>query len=189
MAIIWAGIAAVMLCAAIMTAYITLVIESQDYDKPDEIAVVSRRFDAIDPETATLTYPVPLDQELQDYIVETAKSYGVSPCIVFAIIGAESEYKADAKGDEIDGVYHSFGLMQIWADRHVNRCLRLNAYNLLDPYQNVRVGIDYLAELLDQGDLDWALSVYSGNGGAACAYALEIQRSAECILEGVMLVA
>ena len=183
MAIIWAGIAAVMLCAAIMTAYITLVIESQEYDKPDEIAVVSRRFDAIDPETATLTYPVPLDQELQDYIVETAKSYGVSPCIVFAVIGAESEYDPNAIGDN----GNSYGLMQIWANQHTDRCKRLNAYNLLDPYQNVRVGIDYLAELLDQGDLDWALSVYSGNGGAPCDYALNVQRSAECILEGVMV--
>lgn len=183
----WAILAVVLSAVALVLAFLGLIHASKDYDKPDDVAVVSRRFDGVDPETATVTYPVPLDQELQDYIVDTARSYGVSPCIVFAIIGSESEYHADAKGDEIDGVFHSFGLMQIWADQHTNRCLRLNAYNLLDPYQNVRVGIDYLAELLDQGDLDWALSVYSGNGGAPCDYALTIQRSAECILEGVMV--
>ena len=185
MAIIWCCIA-VFLCAVfLVTIYACLVVAHKEDEALTQEAkrTVSEKYE---PKTTyTVTYPVPLDQNLQDYIVETAKSYGISPCIVFAVIGAESEFQPDAKGDYIDGYYNSFGLMQIWANKHTERCLRLNAYNLLDPYQNVRVGIDYLAELMDQGDLDWALSVYSGNGGAACEYALNVQRSAECILERV----
>ena len=133
---------------------------------------------------ATVTYPVPLDQELQDYIVQTCLEYEISPCIVFAIIGVESNYDAALIGDN----GKSYGLMQIYASQHTQRCIRLNTYNLLDARQNVLTGIDYLAELLSTGhDIEWCLSWYNGHGGEPCEYARTVLCNAEQILEGVMV--
>ena len=133
---------------------------------------------------AVVTYPVPLDQELQDYIVKTCLEYEISPCIVFAIIGVESNYNSALVGDN----GHSYGLMQIYADQHTQRCIRLNTYNLLDARQNVLTGIDYLAELLSTGhDIEWCLSWYNGHGGEPCEYARTVLCNAEQILEGVQV--
>lgn len=133
---------------------------------------------------AVVTYPVPLDQELQDYIVQTCLEYEVSPCIVFAIIGVESNYDASMIGDN----GKSWGLMQIYSTQHTARCVRLGAWNLLDPKMNVRVGIDYLAELLSTGhDIEWCLSWYNGHGGEPCEYARTVLCNAEQILEGVQV--
>ena len=129
-------------------------------------------------------YPVPLDQELQDYIVKTCLEYEISPCIVFAIIGVESNYNSALVGDS----GKSYGLMQIYADQHTQRCIRLNTYNLLDARQNVLTGIDYLAELLSTGhDIEWCLSWYNGHGGEPCEYARTVLCNAEQILEGVQV--
>lgn len=131
-----------------------------------------------------VTYPVPLDQGLQDYIVQTCLDYEISPCVVFAIIGVESNYDASLIGDN----GKSYGLMQIYASQHTQRCIRLNAYNLLDPKQNVLTGIDYLAELLGTGhDIEWCLSWYNGHGGEPCEYARTVLCNAEQILEGVQV--
>jgi hypothetical protein len=130
-------------------------------------------------------YPVPLDDDLQRYIVKTCFEYEISPCLVFALIGAESGYDAAAIGDN----GKSFGLMQILASEHTDRCIRLGATNLLDPYQNVKVGIDFLAELMDTGNgLDWALRFYHGEQDETSDYPMTIQRNAECIMEGVQVV-
>jgi len=190
--IIWAIAAVALSAVALVLAFLGLIQASKDYDKPDDVAVVSRRFDGVDPETATVTYPVPLDQDLQDYIVETAKSYGVAPSIVFAIIGVETggTFDPNSMGDyQDDGFPRSFGLMQIWEEHHHERCARLNAYNLLDPYQNVRVGIDFLAELLDSGHtIDECLTYYNtGYWQEPNEYARTVLCNAEQILEGVMV--
>ena len=126
-------------------------------------------------------YPVPLDDELQKYITREAIEKGVAPSLVFAVIEKESNFDANAIGDN----GKSYGLMQIWASEHTERCHRLNAVNLLDPNQNVRVGIDFLAELLSMGDLEWALTFYSGGNPE---YAEIVMASAEMISEGVMVV-
>ena len=125
-------------------------------------------------------YPVPLDDALQQFITQEAIDKGVAPSLVFAIIEKESNFDPNCIGDN----GNSFGLMQIWASEHTERCHRLNATNLLDPYQNVMVGIDFLAELLDMGSLEWALEFYSGGNPD---YAEIVKASAEMISEGVMV--
>jgi hypothetical protein len=133
---------------------------------------------------AVVTYPVPLSQEIQDYVVQTCLEYEVSPCVVFALIGVESGYDASKIGDN----GRSYGLMQIYASQHTGRCARLNTVNLLDPKQNVLTGIDYLAELLATGhDIEWCLSWYNGHGGEPCEYARTVLCNAEQILEGVQV--
>ena len=110
---------------------------------------------------APVTYneEIPLDAELQLHIVNECEKANIRPEIVFAMIQRESSYKADAIGDNGD----SYGLMQVQPKHHYARMLELNCTNLLDPKQNVTVGIDILAELInkDKG-IVWALMAYNG---------------------------
>ncbi len=177
---------AILFAAFVTCLYCMLVVASKADDAME--AEAERRLTEITPvpmETkAIVTYPVPLDQELQDYIVQTCLEYEVSPCVVFAIIGVESGYDTSKIGDN----GKSWGLMQIYSTQHTARCVRLGAWNLLDPKMNVRVGIDYLAELLSTGhDIEWCLSWYNGHGGEPCEYARTVLCNAEQILEGVMV--
>ena len=109
-------------------------------------------------------YDIPLDDELQDYIIETSEDRGVDPAIIIAMIKRESQFDIDIVGDK----GKAFGLMQIHPRWHSDRMEKLGVTDLLDPYQNVTVGIDIMAELLDGGEsVEWALMAY--NGGYAHA--------------------
>lgn len=137
------------------------------------------------PEPVTwVRYPVPLEDELQKYINGLCADKGIDPAIIYAVISMESDFDADKLGDG----GQSFGLMQIWQTEHTERCLRLGAYNLYAPMDNVRVGIDYLAELIGWGyGLDYALSFYNGHGGELpWWYVDEVHARAEQYAEGAM---
>lgn len=111
-----------------------------------------------------LYYDVPLDRELQEHIFAVCEKYDINPALIISMIARESSFKANAMGDGGE----SYGLMQIKKKWHIARMEKLGVVDLLDPYQNVTVGIDYLAELLRYGDsLEWALMCY--NGGYAYA--------------------
>lgn len=108
-------------------------------------------------------YDVPLDKELQSHINELCDHYDVDMPLVLAIIGQESGYNPELAGDG----GNSIGLMQIQPQWHAGRMDRLGVTDLADPYQNVTVGIDLLAELLDSGSVEWAITAY--NAGTAKA--------------------
>ncbi len=109
-------------------------------------------------------YNVPLEPELQEHINNLCDSYGVGMPLVLAIIGQESNYNAHAVGDN----GNSLGLMQIQPQYHQARMDRLGMTDLLDPHQNVTVGIDLLAELIGENNgTEWAVTAY--NAGAETA--------------------
>lgn len=111
------------------------------------------------------TYNVPLDYDLQVYIIQTCEALNIDAGVVMAMIFFESNYQADAIGDG----GNSLGLMQIQERWHKDRMERLDVDNLLNPYQNVTVGMDFLAELLDEydGNIEMALMAYNaGRSGA-----------------------
>jgi hypothetical protein len=104
-------------------------------------------------------YNVPLSEDLQDHIFKLCDNVDIDPVYVIAMIRRESNYKANNMGDGGD----SYGLMQIQPKWHQKRMDRMGCTNLLDPYQNVAVGIDYLAELMEYGKgIEWALMAYNG---------------------------
>ena len=113
-------------------------------------------------------YDVPLTEDLQDVIIDTAGGRGVDPALVLAVIEKESGYNPDASGDN----GRSQGLMQIWRSFHEKRMEMLGAVNLYDPKDNVLVGIDILAEKLDKyEDAEKALIAYNaGDAGAKKHY-------------------
>ena len=134
-----------------------------------------------------VTYPVPLDQELQDFIIRLCEEHHIEPGIVFAIIDRESDFRAHVIGDS----GKSFGLMQIQKRWHEDRMERLGCDDLLDPYQNVTVGIDYLAELFNRSKgVEWALAAYNAGGSGAnkgygTAYAEGVLLASDALVEGV----
>lgn len=130
-------------------------------------------------------YDIPLDDELQDYIIETSEERGVDPAIIIAMIKRESQFDIDVIGDK----GKAFGLMQIHPRWHSDRMEKLGVTDLLDPYQNVTVGIDIMAELLDGGEsVEWALMAYNGGyahanrhieAGTLSGYATDVLKFAE----------
>ena len=124
-------------------------------------------------------YDVPMDAGLQFRIIGLCEERGIDPAIVMAMMWRESRYRADAIGDG----GNSFGLMQIQPKWHSKRMERLGCTDLLDPHQNVTVGIDYLAYKLDSydGDIEKALVGYNQGSykGTITAYAKTILAKAE----------
>lgn len=113
-------------------------------------------------------YDVPLTEDLQDIIIDTASRRGVDPALVLAVIEKESGYNPDASGDN----GRSQGLMQIWRSLHEKKMKKLGVANLYDPRDNVLVGIDILAEKLEKyEDAEKALIAYNaGDAGAKKHY-------------------
>lgn len=103
-------------------------------------------------------FDVPLDAELQLHIIDEAEEHGIDPAIVMAMAFRESTYDISAIGDN----GNSYGLLQVQPRWHYERMQKLGCTDLLDPYQNVVVGIDYLCELLNRhGGIDKALTAYN----------------------------
>lgn len=112
----------------------------------------------------TRYYDVPLSNDLQRYIFNLCEKNNIDSALVIAMIDQESDFRSGCIGDNGDAL----GLMQIQPKWHQDRMDRLGCQDLLDPYQNVKVGIDFLAELYGRGKpTEWVLMAY--NGGAAYA--------------------
>lgn len=86
----------------------------------------------------------PVIAQVYTYIV--CEQYGVDYEVIFALIEHESKFRWDASGD--GGT--SIGLMQIAEKWHRERMEKLNCTDLSNPYQNIRVGVDYFAELYER---------------------------------------
>lgn len=109
-------------------------------------------------------YDIPLDYELQDHLFTRCDMHGVDPSIVVAMMKRESNFNPRAVSS--DG--SSYGLLQIQPRWHKDRMGYLGCSDLLDPYQNITVAVDYLAELYDSGNsTEWVLMAY--NGGTSYA--------------------
>lgn len=121
----------------------------------------------LQPIVATQTmmlFDCPLDYDLQKHIVDTCSEYGIVPEVVFAMIDQESDFNAAAVGDS----GNSLGLLQIQQRYHSERMQKLGCTDLLDPAQNVQVGVDYLAELYSKyGDMEMALVAYNAGPSGA----------------------
>ena len=103
-------------------------------------------------------------EKMQIFTYCVCRQKGVSYPLVVAIIERESGYVFDKIGD--DG--GSFGYMQVSEKWHKERMQKLGCDDLMNPYQNVIVGVDYLAELIEKyGTMQDALTAYNyGESGA-----------------------
>lgn len=127
--------------------------ETEPYSEPETLEPIRKYYD------------VPLTENLQEHIFLTCEDYGVDPEVIFSIIETESNYEAYTVGDNGE----SFGLMQIQPRWNEERMERLKCDDLLDPYQNIRVGIDLISEYNEYGKpLEFVLMAY--NGGISYAF-------------------
>lgn len=109
-------------------------------------------------DTDNAYFEVPLSHDIQDHIFEVCDEYGIAPALVIAMIAQESDFREGRIGDGGD----SEGLMQVQRRWHQERMDRLGCDNLLDPYQNITVAVDYIAELKEiNPDLYWVLMAYN----------------------------
>lgn len=149
---------------------------TEPQDKPETITETIEAEPAAEP--TTKFYDVPLSEELQLHIFTLCEQYGIDPAVVVAQIYRESTYNPDCIGD--GGA--SFGLMQIQPRWHSGRMAALGCTDLLDPFQNVTVGIDYLAECFGRyGDIACALTAYNQGSykGVVNNYARNVLATAE----------
>jgi hypothetical protein len=99
-----------------------------------------------------------LPEKVQIYTYCLCKQEGVRYALIIAMIERESGYKYDTVGDGGE----SFGYMQVMQKYHEERMEELGAVDLLNPYQNIRVGVNYMKELIDRyGTIQDALAVYN----------------------------
>lgn len=147
-------------------------------ETPSADSSATLRMTADEPEVEMPLYDVPLDADLQYYIIDQSMAKGVDPAIILAMIDRESDFDPANIGDN----GQAYGLMQIWPKWHSGRMERLGCTDLLDPYQNVTVGLDYLAELLERyGDMGKALTAYNQGHykGTVTQYAKAVMAAAE----------
>ena len=135
-----------------------------DKDEPAIIQICEENRVAASVEPSRVYFDVPLDKNLQDHIMDICEERNIDPRVAFAMIKCESGFRPDAVGDG----GNSLGLMQIQQRWHYARMERLECDNLLDPYQNVMVGLDLFGDLLKHyGIVEHALMAYNGGGSYA----------------------
>lgn len=188
----WNNIIKLVSGTMLIAMIITLVIVSCQHTE----AVEEEPATAVNLDCYKYIEDIPLPVEFQTYINKVAKSYEIDPLIVFSMIEKESAYDTTAVSDN----GNSEGLMQIQRQHHEERMARLGVTDLFDPYENVLVGVDYLAELLTEyGDMGMALTAYNAgptganeyyfsNGIYANEYAESVLEQSEIFDEGAILV-
>lgn len=99
-------------------------------------------------------YAVPLDDDIQAFAAECCEETGIPIELLYAMIWTESRFEPNAINNAGDS-----GLLQI-----NNRYASVyGATDLLDPYQNIRVGTEILSGYLEDypDDLEKALMSYN----------------------------
>ena len=117
-------------------------------------------------EPEVIGYDIPLSQDLQLYIIDLCEGKNIDPAVVLAMIWKESRFNPSSVGDG----GNSFGLMQIQPRWHSGLMAELGCNDLLDPYQNVTVGITILAGHMQRWEGNLEMAVVSYNAGATGAY-------------------
>lgn len=132
-----------------------------------------------------------LPEITQIYTYCTCKNYGVDYATILAMIETESGYQWDVKAES-----GATGYMQIMPEHHTERIHSIGVENVDNPYNNIRTGVDCMAELLEkyQNNYRKALTAYKyGPTGAerkyfnkqkyTCEYAETVLEKADRIKE------
>ncbi len=99
-------------------------------------------------------------EEVKEISEELGAKYNICPEMIQAICWRESRFKEDA---EKAGCV---GIMQVSGRWHQDRMERLGVTDLYDARQNMTVAVDYLSELVRDGeDMTEVLMTYHGESG------------------------
>ena len=108
-----------------------------------------------------------LPQVVQVYTYCLCREYEIDYNVIIAMIEVESGYRWDAESGM------AYGYMQIVPEFHRERMEQLHVTDIMKPYGNIRVGIDYFAELVWKYEWSYtkALTAYKyGEYGADQEY-------------------
>jgi soluble lytic murein transglycosylase-like protein len=97
-------------------------------------------------------------QRYREYVEEAARRYQLSAELIHAVILTESGYRPDAVSPK-----GAVGLMQLMPQT----ARRYGVTDIRDPAQNIRVGAQYLRDLMERFDHDLELSLAAYNAGEA----------------------
>lgn len=130
-----------------------------------------------------------LPEIVQIYTYCMCRRYKVSYAVVLAMFEAESGYRWNPQDSGM-----AAGYMQIVPECHRERMERLGVQDAWNPYQNIHLGIDYLAELLEANQKNYKIALtayrwgpegarreYFSNGKYTCDYAEDVMERAERI--------
>ena len=112
---------------------------------------------------------IPFDAELQRLLYKACGETGIRYELALAVIWQETDFR-NIVGDSGE----STGYMQVQEKWHGKRMERLGVSDLLDPYGNFLVGLDFLAELLERYDLSDALTAYNSGRPGNSQYARDV---------------
>jgi Transglycosylase SLT domain len=107
------------------------------------------------------------DAEIDGYIIDSCRRYGVDPLLIYAQMNQESSFKLRATSNK-----GARGLMQLMPAT----AARFGVTDIYDPQQNIEGGVKYMRFLLDtfSGDVSLALAGYNAGEGAVMKYGGEI---------------
>ena len=124
-----------------------------------------------------------LPQVVQVYTYCLCREYEIDYNVILAMIEVESGYRWDAESGM------AYGYMQIVPEFHRERMEQLHVTDIMQPYGNIRVGIDYFAELVWKYEWSYtkALTAYKyGEYGAEQEYFSKVKVTsgyAETVME------
>lgn len=137
------------------------------------LIITALRTDAKTKNTKEITFqPLPedMDIKLQEKVFAICKEEGVSFPLVMAIIKNESDFVPNTIGEDGDS-----GLMQVVPKWHEKRMEKMGITDIMEPIQNVRVGVNYLAECLKNHPGNTTIALIAYNMGEERARELEAQ--------------
>ena len=101
--------------------------------------------------------------QIDGFIVDSSRRYGIDPLLIYAQMHQESSFKVKALSHK-----GASGLMQLMP----GTARRMGVTNIYDPQQNIEGGVKYMRLLLDmfRGDVTLALAGYNAGEGAVMKY-------------------
>lgn len=103
---------------------------------------------------------IDVPQEVINISKDLGDQYSICPELIQAICFKESRFYPDAESGGC------VGIMQVSEKYHKDRMDRLGVTSLLDTKENMMVGVDYLADLVNEyEDIGIVLMVYNGDSG------------------------
>jgi soluble lytic murein transglycosylase-like protein len=106
-------------------------------------------------------FDVPLEEKIQDTLIDLCIKYEIDPVLILSIIKHESEFNANTISKKNKNGSIDYGLMQINNINHDRLEKEIGINNFLDPEQNIHAGIYMLSELLKRYELQEALICYN----------------------------